>query len=178
MSNVQFLKRECSICLTIEHHAALYFYLTSTNWPGLVTDNPLSETDGQIWLTKVQVFNRRLDNQLLPQGRISWKIRASDHIYIADIRPSVVTGSIVHHLSEKSDKIHDFQVQPCLWHLSVWQIGSSRVFPAKSFSNCFHQRLWKRARNFTKLIVKGHSRLFLDVSSICWQKGERMTLKL
>ena len=44
--NVQFLKRECSICLTIEHHAALYFYLTSTNWPGLVTDNPLSETDG------------------------------------------------------------------------------------------------------------------------------------
>ena len=46
MLNVQFLKRECSICLTIEHHAALYFYLTSTNWPGLVTDNPLSETDG------------------------------------------------------------------------------------------------------------------------------------
>ena len=44
--NVQFLKRECYICLTIEHHAALYFYLTSTNWPGLVTDNPLSETDG------------------------------------------------------------------------------------------------------------------------------------
>ena len=45
-------------CLTIECCPAyflLYFYLTSTNWPGLVTDNPLSETNGSPSLTTKNV---------------------------------------------------------------------------------------------------------------------------
>ena len=42
-------------CLTTECCPALYFYLTSTNWPALVTDNPLSETNGSPSLTTKNV---------------------------------------------------------------------------------------------------------------------------
>ena len=148
MFNVQFLKRECYISLTIEHHAALYFYLTSTNWPGLVTDNPLSETDGWPNLTNESVHQEvrqpTTTRPKLMENRSIWS-----HISLTSERalwPAVLyiiyLRSQTRYMTFKSNLVSDIFLSDKL---------GLRVFsPLKVFSNCFHQRLWKRGRNFTK----------------------------
>ena len=55
IQSVPLIQSESFSCLTIECCPALYFYLTSTNCPALVTDNPLSETNGSPSLTTKNV---------------------------------------------------------------------------------------------------------------------------
>ena len=98
--------------------------------------------------------------------------------YIADIRASVVTGSIVHHLSEKSDKIHDFKSNLVSDIFLSDKLGL-RVFSLLKVFQIVFISVYESAAEILQNSIRTPCRLVLDVSSICcWQKGERMTLKL